>query len=137
VLRHYYKSMFFFNSLVMEQLRPIYIELKKIYRQSDAIFVDLLNNLRNNAITNENISLLKKYVNEKFKLEENPGYIFLTTHNNKADTINRQALAAIDEKVWVYQAEITGEFPDKIYPIEAELKLKLGAQVMFVKNDTS
>ena len=137
VLRHYYKSMFFFNSQVMEQLQPIYIELKKIYRQSDAIFVDLLNNLRNNTITNDNISLLNQYVDEKFKLEENPGYIFLTTHNVKADSINRQALSAIREKEWVFQAEVTGEFPDKIYPIEADLKLKLGAQVMFVKNDTS
>lgn len=137
VLRNYYKNIFFFNAIVIQQLRPVYMELRKVYRQSDAVFLNLLNNLRNNAIRTEDTNLLNQYVNPDFNLEKNPGYIYLTTHNIKAENINRKALAAIPEKEIVYQAEITGDFPEKIYPVEAELKLKVGAQVMFVKNDQS
>ena len=136
-LRQYYKGKFFFHSHVIQQNPPLYIELSKIFRQSDQTFIDLLNNLRNNKITNENIVFLNKYVQPNFDLKANNGYITLTTHNTKADTINTQSINNIEEKSISYKALITGDFSDKIYPLEETLELKVGAQIMFIKNDLS
>lgn len=136
-LRKYYKGKFFFHSHVVQQNPPLYIELSKIFRQSDETFIDLLNNLRNNKITNENISFLNKFVQPKFDLKTNKGYITLTTHNNKADTINAQSLTDLDGSSKTYKAQIVDDFPDKIFPLEEYLELKVGAQIMFIKNDLS
>ncbi|WP_395043382.1 helix-turn-helix domain-containing protein [Flavobacterium sp.] len=136
-LRNYYKGKFFFHSHVIQQNPPLYIELSKIFRQSDEVFIDLLNNLRNNKITNENISFLNQYVQPNFDLKANKGYITLTTHNNKADTINSQSLNDLEGKAKIYKAQIVDDFPDKIFPLEQNLELKIGAQIMFIKNDLS
>ena len=136
-LRNYYKGKFFFHSHVVQQNPPLYVELSKIFRQSDEIFIDLLNNLRNNKITNENIGFLNKFVQPNFDLKTNKGYITLTTHNNKADTINTQSLKDLEGNSSRYKAQIVRDFPDKIYPLEEYLELKVGAQVMFIKNDLS
>jgi len=136
-LRQYYKGKFFFHSHVIQNNPPLYIELSKIFRQSDATFIELLNNLRNNKITNENISFLNQFVNPNFDLKANKGYITLTTHNAKADSINLQSIADLNGNATKYQAKITGDFPDKIYPLEEILELKIGAQIMFIKNDLS
>ena len=136
-LRQYYKGKFFFHSHVIQLNPPLYIELSKIFRQSDETFIDLLNNLRNNKITKENISFLNKYVQPNFDLKANKGYITLTTHNNKADAINAQSINDLEGKTINYKAEIIGDFPDKIFPLEETLELKVGAQIMFIKNDLS
>ena len=136
-LRQYYKGKFFFHSHVIQQNPPLYIELSKIFRQSDETFIDLLNNLRNNKITNENIVFLNKYVQPNFDLKANNGYITLTTHNTKADAINSQSINDLKGNSFNYKAFITGDFPDKIYPLEETLELKIGAQIMFIKNDLS
>ncbi len=136
-LRQYYKGKFFFHSHVIQQNPPLYIELSKIFRQSDETFIDLLNNLRNNKITNENIVFLNKYVQPNFDLKANNGYITLTTHNTKADAINSQSINDLKGNSVNYKAVITGDFPDKIYPLEETLELKVGAQIMFIKNDLS
>ena len=136
-LRQYYKGKFFFHSHVIQQNPPLYIELSKIFRQSDETFIDLLNNLRNNKITNENIVFLNKYVQPNFDLKANNGYITLTTHNTKADAINSQSINDLKGNSFNYKAVITGDFPDKIYPLEETLELKIGAQIMFIKNDLS
>lgn len=137
VLRNHYNGRYFFHSQVIRQNPPLYIELSKIFRQTDSLFVSLLNNLRQNQITDENIQLLNQYVNREFNLQEHPGYITLTTHNTKADAMNSKALAELPAKVFKYLPEIVGDFPEKIYPIDSELELKEGAQVMFIKNDLS
>ena len=137
ILKRYYDGVFFFHSEVLREFPPIYVELDKIYRQSDDRFIHILNNLRNNTITQADVDVLNQYIQPNFSSQDNPGYITLSTHNAKADTINREALAAIKGKEYVYKPEIVGDFPDKIYPIEAELKLKVGAQVIFIKNDLS
>jgi uncharacterized protein YpbB len=137
ILRQYYKGKFFFHSHVIQLNPPLYIELSKIFRQSDETFIDLLNNLRNNKITKENISFLNKYVQPNFDLKANKGYITLTTHNNKADAINTQSINDLEGKTISYKAEITGDFPNKIFPLEETLELKVGAQIMFIKNDLS
>ena len=136
-LRTYYQGKFFFHSHVVQQSPPLYIELSTIYRQTDTEFISVLNNLRNNQITAQDVAVLNKYVKPDFDLKENRGYITLTTHNAKADAMNAQALADLKRELITYKPDIVGDFPDKIYPIEADLQLKIGAQVMFVKNDLS
>lgn len=136
-LRNYYQGKFFFHSKVIQSNPPLYIELSKIFRQTDDVFISILNNLRNNKISSEDIQNLNQYVNPNFDLKSNKGYITLTTHNAKADAMNAQSLEDLEGKLVVYKPVIVDDFPDKIYPIEAELKLKVGAQVMFMKNDLS
>ncbi len=136
-LKTYYKGKFFFHSHVVQQHPPLYIELSKIFRQTDDTFISVLNNLRNNQISQQDIQTLNQYVKPDFDLKANKGYITLTTHNNKADSMNAQALEDLEGKLVVYKPEITGDFPDKIFPVEQQLQLKVGAQIMFVKNDLS
>lgn len=136
-LKKYYKGKFFFHSLVVQQNPPLYIELDKIFRQTDDAFISVLNNLRNNQISKEDIAALNQYVQPDFDLKANKGYITLTTHNAKADSMNTEALEALEGKEWKYSPEITGDFPDKIFPLDEILRLKEGAQIMFVKNDLS
>ncbi|KAF2506621.1 helix-turn-helix domain-containing protein [Flavobacterium foetidum] len=136
-LRNFYKGKFFFHSHVVQQYPPLYIELSKIYRQTDDVFISVLNNLRNNKITPEDIEVLNQYVQPDFDLKTNKGYITLTTHNAKADLINNQSIADLSGKEYTFQPFVVGDFPEKIFPVEEELKLKVGAQVMFVKNDLS
>ncbi|MEC4003558.1 helix-turn-helix domain-containing protein [Flavobacterium sp. SUN052] len=136
-LRNYYKGKFFFHAHVIEQNPPLYIELSKIFRQTDDRFISILNNLRNNQITQVDIQNLNEFVQPNFDLKANKGYITLTTHNAKADSINFQSIQDLEGKSWIYKASIVDDFPDKIYPLEEKLELKIGAQIMFIKNDLS
>ncbi|AOW08784.1 helix-turn-helix domain-containing protein [Flavobacterium gilvum] len=136
-LRNYYRGKFFFHAHVIQQYPPLYIELSKIYRQTDDRFISVLNNLRNNQITREDIQTLNEFVNPDFDLKVNKGYITLTTHNAKADVMNAQSLEDLEGNQMSFLPAITGDFPEKIYPIDPNLHLKVGAQIMFVKNDLS
>ncbi|GAB5417236.1 MAG: helix-turn-helix domain-containing protein [Crocinitomicaceae bacterium] len=136
-LNKYYNGMYFFHAQVISEMPPLYVELEKVYRQEDPEFLQILNNLRNNSITNEDIEILNQHLKPDFKPEEEEGYITLTTHNREADSINQRALDALDTKSRTFDAEVTGKFPEYLNPIEAKLELKIGAQVMFVKNDLS
>jgi hypothetical protein len=137
VLKNYYRGIFFFNAHVVLQNPPLYVELTHIYRQTDTLFISVLNNLRNNKIDAEDIKLLNQYVKPDFDLKANKGYITLTTHNAKADTINSQALIDLNGDTHSYTPEIVGDFPEKLFPVDEFLQLKVGAQVMFIKNDLS
>lgn len=137
VLQHFYRGKYFFHSHVVQENPPLYIELDKIYRQSDERFIGVLNNLRNNMVTKDDLAVLNEFVNPGFDLKSHPGYITLTTHNAKADTMNAQSLEDLDGKEYSYFPEIVGDFPEKIFPVEQVLKLKVDAQVMFIKNDLS
>ncbi|WP_430406085.1 helix-turn-helix domain-containing protein [Fluviicola sp.] len=137
VLQKYYRGIFFFNAQVLQEQAPVYIELEKIFRQDDQLFIDLLNNLRNNQVTIEDQKLLEKYVNPTFDSTKEEGYITLTTHNSKADLMNATALNSLKEKSVTYTAEIKGDFPPHLFPLEKETELKVGAQIMFIKNDIS
>ncbi|WP_306351198.1 helix-turn-helix domain-containing protein [Flavobacterium sp. '19STA2R22 D10 B1'] len=136
-LKNYYQSIFFFNARVIQQNPLLYIELTKIYRQNDQRFIEILNNLRNNQITVENLAVLNEFVNPDFDTKMNPGYITLTTHNSQADQINAVALTELERPLFSYEAEVVGDFPIHLFPLELNLELKVGAQVMFVKNDMS
>lgn len=137
VLKNHYNSAFFFDAHVLRDSPPLFIELDKIFRQSDRVFTDLLNNLRYNKITKADVELLNKYVKPSFKPKPEEGYITLTTHNRFADTINQQELAALKTETKTFDATLTGEFPEHVSPCDRELVLKVDAQVMFIKNDTS
>lgn len=137
VLKKYYRGKFFFHALVVQQNPPLYIELTKIYRQTDERFISVLNNLRDNVITPNDIKILNSFVNPGFDTRNNPGYITLTTHNAKADALNAKSLDSLKGRQYIYRPDIVGEFPEKIFPVDEELKLKVGAQVMFIKNDLS
>ena len=137
VLRNYYRGIFFFHAKVIQEKPPLYIELSKIFRQTDERFISVLNNLRNNTITPQDMVVLNDFVKPNFDIKANKGYITLTTHNAKADSINAESLAELEGKCYRYKPEVVGDFPDKIYPVEEVLQLKVGAQIMFIKNDLS
>ena len=136
-LRNYYKGKFFFHSHVIQNNPPLYIELSKIFRQTDDTFISILNNLRNNQIATQDIQKLNEFVKPNFDFKRNKGYITLTTHNAKADAMNAQALEDLEGKTQTFKPEIIGDFPEKIFPVDEILKLKEGAQIMFIKNDLS
>nr|WP_177761800.1 helix-turn-helix domain-containing protein [Flavobacterium sp. I3-2] len=136
-LKNYYNGIYFFNAKCLEHHPPLYVELSKIYRQSDDVFISILNNLRNNKISKADVAVLNQYVNPKFDTKKEKGYITLTTHNAKADKINNEALENLKEQEYIYLPEIVGDFPEKIFPMEYELCLKVGAQIIFTKNDIS
>lgn len=135
VLRPHYAGPFFFQSKVL-QLNPAdTIELKHIYRQSDNRFINVLNEIRENKISQQTIDILNSRYIQGFSQSE--GYITLCSHNRQADSINNQKLQSIPSSPIKFEAEIEGEFPEFAYPNDSELLLKPGAQVMFIKNDSS
>ena len=137
VLSPYYDTPYFFGSHVLKKAPYLCVELEHIYRQHDEDFITLLNKVRNNQMDTECVALLNTRFKPNFSPKDDEGYITLTTHNYQADQINESKLAAIKEKPLTFKAEIHGTFPENTYPTKEELTLKVGAQVMFVKNDPS
>ncbi|HRD38205.1 MAG TPA: helix-turn-helix domain-containing protein [Bacteroidia bacterium] len=137
LLQRYYNSPYFFDALVLRQHKPVYVELNKIYRQDDETFIQLLNHLRSNKLTVDDIALLNSYYKEGFKPKPEENYITLTTHNIKADRINKEYLNELKSSSYFYKAIIEGDFNENSFPVELNMELKVGAQVMFVKNDPS
>ncbi|MCB0586319.1 MAG: AAA family ATPase, partial [Phaeodactylibacter sp.] len=136
LLRDYYRTPYFFGSLALQKTRPVVVELKHIFRQSDDTFIRLLNKVRNNEIGQDVLSTLNSRYDPNFRPGEQEGYITLTTHNASANEINAEKLASIPKKAHTFQAKISGDFPPHAYPADEMLELKPGAQVMFIKNDT-
>ncbi|MDN3666824.1 helix-turn-helix domain-containing protein [Algibacter miyuki] len=137
LLKPYYKNGFFFSSKAYEACDAVTIELKHIYRQDNPIFIDILNEIRNNALSEKAAEELNKRYIPDFTPAPDAGYISLTTHNNKAEATNNLELDKIDKKERVYKAKVDGKFPEYAFPNNEALVLKVGAQVMFVKNDSS
>ena len=135
LLKRYYHSAHFFEALALQSEGFVYIELDKIYRQSDQRFIDLLNNLRENTTTADDIALLNSYYRPESQQEA--GVITLTTHNYKADDMNIAQLRKLAGKSFIYQAALDKDFPESMYPLPQKLELKEGAQVMFVRNDSN
>lgn len=136
-LNRYYPSPYFFDACVMRQSGLVYLEMNKIYRQSDPAFISLLNNLRDSCMTKDDVAKLNSFYQPGFKPKPDEHYINLTTHNFKADKINTAALEELQTKQFEYKATIEGDFLPSSYPVEEVLSLKAGAQVMFMKNDPS
>ncbi|MDD4742169.1 MAG: helix-turn-helix domain-containing protein [Bacteroidales bacterium] len=136
-LAPYYPSAYFFEAHALRENPPIYIELDKIYRQSDQQFIDLLNRFRNNQQAASDVELLNRRYCRDFQKKIDEGYILITTHNYKADQINKNALQQLPGKIYNFTAEVTGEFSTHSYPVDQVLSLKKEARVMFIKNDPS
>lgn len=137
VLSAYYKSSYFFDAHALREAPPIHVELDKIYRQTDENFIQILNRFRDNEQNTEDLAYLNSFYKPEVKEKSESGYIYLTTHNRKADEINANRLANLQSNLHEYKADISGDFPDNAYPTNPKLSLKLGAQVMFIKNDAS
>lgn len=135
MLNTVYSNQYFFSSLVVAEQYPVYIELKKVYRQNDAGFINLLNQVRNNEMDEEGYELLHSRYLPEFETGDAENFITLTTHNNKADAINVQALSKLIEKTHSFFASVNGSFNENSFPADEVLHLKIGAQVMFLKND--
>ena len=136
LLSEFYNSPYFFDSAVIREDPPVYIEFNKIYRQSEENFISLLNQVRNNELDNEGMKILEERYQPSFRRTNTDGYIILTTHNETARNVNSNELAKLDNKTYIYEAEIEGDIPENAYPAEEILHLKTGAQVMFIKNDS-
>ena len=137
LLRQYYDAPYFFASLALREAELIPIELRHIYRQSDARFIDLLNRVRDNLLDPSSLKELNSRCIPDFTPADNEGYITLCTHNSGADAINQGKLQQLRSKNYQFRAGIEGDFPEHSYPTSAQLELKVGAQVMFVRNDAS
>ena len=136
ILQEYYPSSFFFDSMVIKEQMPLLIELNKIYRQKEDSFVALLNKVRNNNMTVDDFEELHVRYNPTFRPALEEKYVTLTSHNNQADQINTRELQTLSTPSSQYEASIEGDFAENNYPAEGSLILKVGAQVMFLKNDT-
>lgn len=136
IMKEHYKSPFFFDAHVLQSTDIVYIELKKIYRQKEKLFIDLLNNVRNNTMSEYDFELLQSRYNPSFRPPSDENYITIASHNYKADKINADELQKLPGEVAVFIGQIEGDFSDKSFPAEQKLGLKVGAQVMFIKNDS-
>jgi len=136
LIKDYYNCPFFFDSIVIKEEPPLYIEFRKIYRQSEEKFINLLNQVRNNELEDDGRELLESRFQPVFRRTKNDGYIVLTTHNEKARNTNANELADLKAFSFTYNAEVTGDFTESAYPADELLQLKVGAQVMFIKNDS-
>lgn len=137
LLKPFYNNAFFFSSLAYQQCNPISVELKHIYRQDNPLFINILNEIRTNTLSQNSADELNKRYNPNFEPKEDEGYISLTTHNNKAEYTNKTKLEKLKGKSKTYKAKVEGKFPEFSYPNKESLLLKVGSQVMFVKNDSS
>jgi hypothetical protein len=134
ILDKYYKSPYFFDSLVLTENPPVSIELLKVYRQEDENFINILNKIRHQEYDKEAFDMLHLRYNPTFEPKEN-GYIYLTTHNATVDRINQTQLEKIKSRAYFFDAEISGDFRENMYPNDKRIILKVGAQVMFIRND--
>ena len=137
LLKPYYQTGYFFSSHAYQNCNAITIELRHIYRQENPKFIEILNEIRNNTLSEASANELNKRYIKDFRPDPKEGYIALTTHNNRAEQVNSTELEALSTREYKYKAKVSGKFPDHAFPNNEELLLKLGAQVMFIKNDSS
>mmetsp|Transcript_32957 Transcript_32957/g.47729 ORF Transcript_32957/g.47729 Transcript_32957/m.47729 type:complete len:801 (-) Transcript_32957:191-2593(-) len=137
LLKNYYQTMYFFSSKAFQQANALSIELKHIYRQENEEFITILNEIRNDELTQASQDRLNQRFNPNFEPNDDAGYITLTTHNRKANSINESKLAKLENESHFFKAEIEGNFSETAFPNSEVVELKVGAQVMFIKNDSS
>jgi hypothetical protein len=137
IISKWYKSPYFFEAKVLKENPPVYIELKKIFRQSDQAFIEILNNFRYNRPSQRDLDMLNKTCQKFDEVKNCKDYIFITTHNRIVDERNNSELKKLESPTSYFEAEVEGDFPEYLFPVEFELQLKVGARVMFIKNDYS
>ena len=137
LLQAHYNTIYFFSSKAYQEANVVSIELKHIYRQKNEDFIKILNEIRTDTLSDMSAKILNKNYNPSFSPTKEEGYITLTTHNNRANLINESELNKLKIKSSFFKAEISGKFSENAYPNAERLELKVGAQVMFIKNDSS
>jgi hypothetical protein len=137
LLQPHYETVYFFSSKAFQEANVVSIELKHIYRQKNEDFIKILNEVRTDTLSNESAEILNRNYNPSFSPSKEEGFITLTTHNNRANLINNSELNKLKDKSAFFKAEISGKFSENSFPNDEKLELKLGAQVMFIKNDSS
>lgn len=137
LLKPYYQTGYFFSSYAYQCCNAVTIELRHIYRQENPKFIEILNEIRNNTLSEAAANELNKRYIQDFRPDPKEGYIALTTHNNRAEQVNNAELEALTSKAYIYKAKVSGNFPNHAFPNNEQLQLKVGAQVMFIKNDSS
>lgn len=138
IFKTHYNSSYFFDAAVFKEISMEFIELEKIYRQKDEDFINILNAIRNNSITDETLSALNKRAGVDFSCNSQSGYaVHLTTTNKMAAEINEEYLYKLKQRIYSYKAEISGDFKEQSYPADYELRLSKNAQVMLLNNDSA
>jgi hypothetical protein len=137
LLQQHYETVYFFSSKAYQEANVVSIELKHIYRQKNENFIKILNEIRTNTLSDASAKILNKNYNPSFSPSKEEGYITLTTHNNRANLINNSELNKLKIRSSFFNAEISGKFNENAFPNAEKLELKVGAQVMFIKNDSS
>ena len=135
LLKHEYDTPYFFSSKALKEFPYVSIELTEVFRQQDEEFISILNKVRENNLDEETRQILNSQYIPNFSPDDEEGFITLCTHNLSAHRINESKLINLPGKKKTYKAEVEGKFPEYSYPTDFELQLKVGAQVMFVKND--
>ncbi|MCE4566300.1 helix-turn-helix domain-containing protein [Maribellus sp. CM-23] len=135
LLRAEYNTVYFFSSKALRETSYVSIELTQVFRQQDDKFISILNKVRENLLDEAARTELNSRCNPHFKPTDEEGYITLCTHNAQAQRMNEQKLRSLSSGEKTFDARIEGNFPEYSFPTEASLRLKEGAQVMFVKND--
>ncbi|MGB9742381.1 MAG: ATP-dependent DNA helicase [bacterium] len=131
----HYSSPYFFDADVFQDLKFEFVQLEKVYRQQDAEFIELLNQIRTNTITEPGLALLNSRVGVQLNPTADDFVVYLTTRNEAAARINNHYLARLPGKTWQFSATISGSFDRNSYPTDYLLTLKPGAQVMMLTND--
>jgi hypothetical protein len=137
MLEQFYDSPYFFSSRALKQTEYMTIELKVVYRQQDNNFLSLLNKVRENKADTSTLAALNTRYIPNFVPSKDKNYIRLTTHNYQAQVVNDRELAALPTPAYSFVAEVKDTFPEYSYPTDFKLTIKEGAQIMFVKNDSS
>lgn len=135
ILNRHYESLYFFGCKALQNSDYYCIELRKVYRQTEQDFIDLLNRSRTGNLTAQDIDALNRRYAPSFHPTTTDNYIRLVTHNNQADEINSRELAALNSQEFSFEASVSKDFPSDLFPTSQSLKLRKGAQVMFIKND--
>ena len=137
LLQEHYNTVYFFSSKAYQEANVVSIELKHIYRQKNESFIKILNEIRTDTLSIESAEILNKNYNPIFSPTKEEGYITLTTHNRRANLINESELNKLKNKSYFFKAEVSGKFNENAFPNDENLALKIGSQVMFIKNDSS
>lgn len=137
VLQRYYDTPYFFGSKALRSISYVTIELTHVYRQQDSTFITLLNNIREGKATAADLQRLNERYSPTFLPEAGSDYIRLTTHNRMAESYNEDQLRNLPSRACSFRAETDGNFPEYSYPADFNLTLKVGAQVMFIRNDNN
>jgi hypothetical protein len=135
ILNRFYPTPYFFSARVFNQIDLVSIELQKVYRQTDATFVGVLDHIRNNTVGATDLQLLNTRYGTQIDESEADMYITLATRRDNVDHINDKKLAELPGEPVIFSGEITGDFPESSLPTSQELVLKPGAQIIFIKND--